>query len=142
MFNFYRPAYVTPGTQSGANGLTVPELQLVNANTVFGYSNFMNNFIRGFAAQASNNGAGGSFKPDYRRERALAGSPWALVQHLGLVLNHGSTSWPTKRRIIDFLKTFPVPAPTPADPSYDGRRLRVEFAIQMLMTSPDYVVLR
>lgn len=142
VFNFYRPGYVAPGTQTGAIGLTVPELQLVNANTLFGYSNFMNNFIRGFAAEASNNGNGGSFKPDYRRQRALAGSPWALVKHLDLVLNHGSTSWLTKNRIVDFMKTFPVPAPSPADPNYDGRRLRVEFGIHMLMTSPDYVVLR
>ncbi|MEM7741029.1 MAG: DUF1800 family protein, partial [Pseudomonadota bacterium] len=41
VFNFYRPGYIAPGTQSGALGLTVPELQIVNASSTPGYINFM-----------------------------------------------------------------------------------------------------
>ena len=45
VFNFYRPGYVAPGTQSGAAGLVAPELQIMNASTVTGYANFMTYFI-------------------------------------------------------------------------------------------------
>ena len=45
VFNFYRPGYIAPGTETGAAGLTVPELQLVNANSVAGYANFLTYFI-------------------------------------------------------------------------------------------------
>ena len=36
VFNFYRPGYIAPGTQSGAAGLPVPELQIVNATSTPG----------------------------------------------------------------------------------------------------------
>jgi len=44
VFNFYRPGHVAPGTETGDAGLTMPELQLVNAATMAGYANFMTYF--------------------------------------------------------------------------------------------------
>jgi hypothetical protein len=40
VFNFYRPGYVPPGSETGAAGMTVPELQITNSSTLVGYANF------------------------------------------------------------------------------------------------------
>lgn len=45
VFNFFRPGYQAPGTESGARGLTAPELQITNATTIPSYINFMTFFI-------------------------------------------------------------------------------------------------
>ncbi len=140
VFNFYRPAFVAPGSLSGAQGMTVPELQIVNANSVFGYSNFIGYFISGAAAQEAEGRGVTSFVPNYSRELALAANPSELVDHLDLLLSHGSASAVTKNRITQLLTDLPLQ--NPADANYDGPRQRVELAIQMLMTSPDYLVQR
>ncbi|MEM6576045.1 MAG: DUF1800 domain-containing protein [Pseudomonadota bacterium] len=140
VFNFYRPAFVAPGTLSGAEGLTMPELQIVNANSVFGYSNFMGYFISGQAARDSASGGAAAFEPNYSVEQALAGDPATLLNRLDLLLNHGATSAVTRQRIIAFVESLPLTQPS--DPGYDGPLERVAAAIQMLMTSPDYLVLK
>ncbi len=140
VFNFYRPAYVAPGTASGAAGMTVPELQIVNANALFGASNFMQFFITGEAAAEAQNQGVDSFIPDYAAALALASDPQALVADLDTLLNHGASSSITRDRIAELIETFPIT--TPGDPDDPGAGKRVELAILMLMTSPDYVVQR
>lgn len=140
VFNFYRPGYVAPGTETGAAGLTIPELQLVNANTVANFSNFMTYFIFSFAANNTGDPSATSFIPDYTEELALADDPTALVDHLDLILNYGSTSSETKATIVTFLED--VALTNPNDPNYDGPGIRVGLAVLMMMTSPDYTVQR
>ena len=45
VFNFFRHGYVAPGTETGAAGMTAPELQIVNASSTPGYANFMTYFV-------------------------------------------------------------------------------------------------
>jgi uncharacterized protein (DUF1800 family)/uncharacterized protein (DUF1501 family) len=45
VFNFYRPGYQPPATLSAAAGMTVPEMQIVNASSLPGYANFMTWFV-------------------------------------------------------------------------------------------------
>jgi uncharacterized protein (DUF1800 family) len=140
VFNFYRPGYVAPGTETGAAGLTMPELQLVNANSISNYANFMTYFVFAFAANGSDDASTTSFIPDYSDELALASDPAALVDHLDLLLAFGSTSEETKSTIVTFLDDIPLEDPN--DPDYNGPFLRVGLSILMMMTSPDYVVQR
>ncbi|MEO1662114.1 MAG: DUF1800 family protein [Pseudomonadota bacterium] len=140
VFNFYRPGYIAPGTETGAAGLTMPELQLVNANSISNYANFMTFFIFGFAANDTDNPGAASFIPDYSDELALATDPTALVDHLDLLLTYGTTSAETKATIVNFLEE--VALEVPSDPNYDGPFLRVAMGILMVMTSPDYIVQR
>ena len=140
VFNFYRPGYVAPGTQTGAAGMTVPELQLVNAGSVSSYANFMGYFTLGLAAQFSDGDEASSFIPDYTVERSLAEDPSALVDHLDELLAYGQLSDQTKQLITETLEA--VPASRQFDDNYDGMGLRAGIAVWMVMTSPEYLVQR
>ena len=88
VFNFYRPGYVAPGSQSAAAGMVAPELQLLNESTVAGFANFMvDGLIRGFGTEVpSAREDPPVLKPDLQRdwsaEVALADRPAALAAHV------------------------------------------------------------
>ncbi len=139
VFNFYRPGYVAPGSDSGAAGMTVPELQITNSSTIVGYANFMSHFI--FGENASGNDLHrSSFLPDYSDERPLASNPDALIDHLDLLLTHGNLSAETRDTVRQTLEAIPMTNENVFD--YDGPGRRVGTAILMIMTSPEYLVQR
>ena len=140
VFNFYRPGYIAPGTETGGAGLTMPELQLVNANSVSNYANFMTYFVFAFAASNTGQPEATSFIPDYSDELLLADDPIALVDHLDVLLAYGRTTDETKATIVTFLNDIALENPN--DPNYNGPFLRVALAVLMMMTSPDYTVQR
>ena len=150
VFNFYRPGYVPPGTDSGAAGMTVPELQIVTAETIPAYMNFIT-----FFAMANTQNAdlsvyreiGGltgvnfdpelartSFLPDYSTEKNLADDLPALFDHLNLLLAGGALSQAAVDSFIDVVAGVPVEA------SDDWRATRVGLAVALVMTSADYLV--
>ncbi|NKB46121.1 MAG: DUF1800 family protein [Alphaproteobacteria bacterium] len=157
VFNFYRPGYVAPGTLSGAAGLTVPELQIVNAATVPGYANFMTWFIDGSAQsdaalivqelneeeglQLDVQGAQTSFIPDYSFEQGVAQDGEALVDRIGAILTYGSLTPETKAGIIAAVDGIPLGSVN-EDSGADGATQRIHLAILMVMTSPEYLVQR
>ncbi len=144
VFNFFRPGYVPPGTESGAAELTVPELQITNAASIAGYVGTMNAFI--FEGFANNDGGElvdtaemrASFRPDYSDELALADSPSDLIDHLDIILTNGQMSQDTKDIVQDAVSAIPNVTTT----DFDGPRLRVYYAVLLVMTSPDYIVQR
>jgi uncharacterized protein (DUF1800 family) len=144
VFNFFRPGYVAPGTQSGDAGMTVPELQIVNANSVAGYVNFMNFFAFEFAqfsgdtqwytaAEAQN-----SLRPDYAEEMALADDPQALIDRLDRLLTYGEMSDETKADIEAAISEIALT--NSFDPNYNGPLRRVQLAVLMATTSPDFLM--
>ncbi|MEM1403124.1 MAG: DUF1800 family protein [Pseudomonadota bacterium] len=156
VFNFYRPGYVAPGTESGTQGMTVPELQIVNASSIPGYMNFMTFFIFGGptedfeveevqavfeedgALAFDREAALRSFAPNYERELALASDTAALVQRLDLLLAHGDLSPATEAAIAEVITNIPMDD----NEDFDGAFLRVGLAILMTMTAPEYLVQR
>ncbi|MEO1041091.1 MAG: DUF1800 family protein [Pseudomonadota bacterium] len=156
VFNFYRPGYVAPGTQSGALGLTVPELQIVNASSTPGYINFMTYHALGVQEENDDEAAElavffaaagvpfddaafrRSFLPVYTDEIALAGDITALVDHLDDLLTYGTMSSQTRSEIVTTLQS--LGAPDLDDPDYVDTI--VEMGILLVMTSPDYLVQR
>ena len=130
VFNFYRPGYVQPGSQSAAAGLVAPELQITTSASVTGYANFMTEFI-------FNEDRRTQFAPDYTRELGLASDPAALVDHLDILLTAGQLSAATRSQIIDAVTTI-----TDAGAGFSRDELRVRVAILFVMTSVDYIVSR
>tara|TARA_R110001592_G_scaffold363248_5_gene682293 strand:- start:34298 stop:36082 length:1785 start_codon:yes stop_codon:yes gene_type:complete len=134
VFNFYRPGYIAPGTETGAAGLTAPEMQIANASTVMGYPNFLTVFTLGVSPQVDP-GAARAFKASYTAEMAVAANPQALLDHLDLLLTHGTLSDDTRARITDALAVV--------NPGSEAGLLgRARLASVMVMTSPEYIVLR
>jgi len=137
VFNFYRPGYMGAGTATGSAGLTAPELQILNASSIVGYANFMTLFIIGESPKRNQGGAP-SFVPDYSTEIALADDAGALVDHLDTLLASGNLSTTTRDRIVQTIELTGIPQ-TNGD---EARNLRIALAIIMVMTSPDYTVVK
>ncbi|MEO1222346.1 MAG: DUF1800 family protein [Pseudomonadota bacterium] len=154
VFNFYRPGYTAPGTQSGALGMTVPELQIVNATSTTGYINFMSFWTFGgldmldqseIEAELAElnipfNSAevARAWRPDYAAEAALANNVTALLDRLDRNLTYGTLSNETRASIEGAVNQIPLDD----EEDEDGRALRVQLAVFLIMTSPDYLVQR
>ncbi|MCF6221033.1 MAG: DUF1800 domain-containing protein [Robiginitomaculum sp.] len=137
VFNFFEPEHVAPGTQTGAAGLTIPELQIVNESSVIGYINFINQFIYDTSPTRSGDPDGG-VNVDYTAQLALADDAQALVDNLDLLLTGQQLSNVTKDRIVELLAEIPVEAGS----EDEDRISRVRVAVSMVMTSPGYLVQR
>ena len=134
VFNFYRPAYIAVGGSTGDAGLTAPELQITNATSVVGYPNFLTLYAFE-AAPPERAGLPRRFVPDYSEEVALADDPEALVSHLDRKLVHGALRRESRQRIVDILQLFNAPTD-------QGRLLRARVASVLVMSTPEYIVLR
>lgn len=134
VFNFYRPAYIAPGTETAAAGLTAPELQIANATSILGYINLLTVYVAGQSAKIDK-ALAPAFVADYKTETAMASDPEALLDHLDLLLTHGTLLTETRDRINTALELIDADSET-------GRLNRARLAILMVMTSPEYIVLR
>ena len=134
VFNFFRPGYIAPNTQSGAAGQPAPELQITNSASLTGYAATISPFIR---EDLSRNGvqSPAAYLPDYSDELALADNSAALVDHLDELLTGGALQSETRSRIIEMMDRM-------AGTSAADRDARVYIAVWMVMTSPEYLVQR
>jgi len=153
VFNFYRPGYVPPNTQSGAVNMTVPEFQLVNGTTIPGYINFITFFARGgtreadleFYQEVSDTVgvdfdprlAQESFVPNYSDLSAMAEDPVMLLDRVDLLLTANQLSQETKETLIDYIEAVPL-----ADDSSESKEVRAALAVILVMTSTDYLIQR
>lgn len=132
VFNFYRPGYIAPGTETGAANLTAPELQIVNEGSAVGYINFMFDFI----AKESDHWDP-ILVPDLSDEIALANDAQALVDRLDLILTSGRLRPETRTAIVEAVNALPI-----RDNNADqDRRSRVNIALMMMVVSAEYMSL-
>ncbi len=134
VFNFYRPGYLAPGTETGTAELTAPELQIANATTVVGYPNFLTSFAFGLSPTLDP-GKPPTYVADYSRQIALAADPRALLDNLDTLLTHGTLQDETRERITELLDALDAT-------SEEDLLLRARVASVLVMTSPEYIVLR
>ncbi len=134
VFNYFRPGYVAPNTQSGAAGLTAPELQITNSATLTGYAATMSRYIRD-ERNRNRVQSPAAYVPDYTDELALADDAAALVDHLDELLTGGALQPETRDRIIEMMGLM-------AGSSAADREARVYIAVWMVMTAPEYLVQR
>ena len=130
VFNFYRPGFVAPGTESATAGLVAPELQITTAASVTGYANFMDDFIVNRSGRTE-------FAADYAAEMALAGDAAALVDHIDLLLTSGALSSDARARIISAVNAIDS-----GSGPFSRDELRVRTAVLLFMTSFDYIISR
>lgn len=136
VFNFYRPGYVAPNTETGKLNLTAPEFQIGHDGATVGYINFMGEFIRNRSSRYDE--TVDSFEPDYSAELALADEPEALAEHLNALLLAGQMNEKTKDRMVSILNAIPL-----RETERDADTLtRVEVAIMMSVTDPAFIIQR
>ena len=137
VFNFYRPGFIAPGTNSGNADLTVPEFQISYEGSEVGYLNFMTDFA--FDRSPKRDNSYDTYDPDYTEELALAGDPTALVNHLDDLLTAGRMSDEEKADIVDIISTVQIRTNTPENTAADEEDL-VQTAIALVLNSPSYAV--
>ena len=137
VFNFFRPGYVAPGTESAAAGMVAPELQITNASSIVGYANVISLYALGRPQRFANFDPT-SFVAPYTDQLAIANDIDALLDNLDLLLTHGTLSDETRDLIADFLNA----APYNSNDVQASNKLRVQLAVIAIMTSPDYLVQR
>jgi hypothetical protein len=148
VFNFYYPGYEFPGVLASA-GLTTPEFQLTTDSGVAAQMNFIESGIlnntgntNGLSSFTSGNG---SIVLDIdpwmtTNYTANAGIP-TLVSNLNTLLVAGQLTLPAQTNIIAYVaNTNNFSYGTP--PSATQMRDRVRAVIHLIVSSPDYMILK
>jgi uncharacterized protein (DUF1800 family) len=133
VFNFYRPGYIAPSTETGDAGLTAPELQIVNQASALGYLNFMTRFI----TQGETSRVGYPV-PDFSEELAIGDDTDALIDLIDLKLTGGRMNDATRTAIREAVNALPVRDNNNRDRDI---RARVRIAILMTVASADFAAL-
>jgi len=126
VFNYYRPGYVPPATPIADAGLVSPEMQITHETSVAGYLNSMLATVM----------VGGGFNFDIRSEFpyavTLADDPQVLVDHMDLLLTHGTMSDALRQQITNAVSLVPA--------AQDAGLTRARIACYLTMASPEYLV--
>lgn len=150
VFNFFRPAFIPPGTVLVTKNAVAPEFQLVNETTVGGYLNFMQDVVRSGlrsyidpavpqASYPSNNRYKLHSAPTYFSELALVADPAALVKRINLLMAAGQISDSNQTLMINAIASMPINSTNAT--TLEGQRLdRVSAAILMIMASSEYLI--
>jgi len=163
VFNFYLPDYMPPGVLA-AQGLFGPEFQITNDITALSNANYFYSSVIGW--REWDNGPTSTFHPgdlniwgsnyaasdprhdtdlvipDYTAEIALATDPDRLLQRLDLLLTYGNLSTTQHRIIREALERITRDTHGPQGYESDYLRTRVETAIYLITTSPEFCILK
>lgn len=152
VFNFYRPGYVAPSSNSSAAGLVTPEMQLANETAVAGYVNFVRDLIavgvgyKGYSGSAAKADVQLEFNQNPNSQllnRAIA-DPAAMVDQLSNTLTNGELASDLKAEIVSAITTidYRTGAQPTADQIYSTKQRRVWAAILLVAVSPEFQVQR
>ena len=136
VFNFYRPGFVAPGSETGGSNLTAPEFQIVNESGAIGYANFMTDFALDRSPTVDDNW--NTFIPDYSREMTMVDDPDALIGHLDNLLLSGRMSDQTRERIKLVLAEMPIR--DDVEKSEQDKFARIGLAVTMTVTDPSFTI--
>jgi len=135
VFNFYLPTYALPGEIANA-GLVSPEFQITTDTYITRLTNELGGKV--YWAWIGNTGLD-SWDPvqvDLSRDLALADQPAALLDRYNLLFLGGTMSAGMRSTLLAHLNDI-------APNSWEGwRRERVQDALWLILTSPEYVVER
>jgi uncharacterized protein (DUF1800 family) len=149
VFNFFRPGYVPPGTQTAAAGLVSPEMQLAQETTAAGYVNFMRDAVAFGLGQ--NNGVVNGVNLNRRdlqgnlaADVALADKPADLVARANTLLLQGRMSNALRDEIVGAVSKMAIPALAANGSNQaqvdSAKRARVNAALLLVLAAPEYQV--
>ena len=126
VFNFFEPDYSPPGILE-TRGLFAPEFQISSEIAVIGTANYFHEGIaKGFHTESEE---GGPLRLRFDYEQRLEEDSVALVEHLDLLLMSGTMSKEMKHALVDLLNEI-----------NDEELNKVRSAVQLIATSPEYVI--
>jgi uncharacterized protein (DUF1800 family) len=144
VFNFYRPGWVAPLSNSAARGMVAPELQILDETSAAGWINAMRDNL--------SRGVGSTFAPTNRRdlqrnwapEMALATKPGTLVARVTGTLLAGQATAALNDEIAAAVSAIAVPAFNGSNQTAidNALRNRVFAALLLTLATPDFIVHR
>jgi uncharacterized protein (DUF1800 family) len=144
VFNFYRPGYVAPGTESGFVGLAAPEMQIANETSMAGYVNYMRDNIAQGVGQWNSSTSRRDLQADFSAELALAEDLPALLDRIDAKLLLGAMPAELRAEIQAAVEKIAIPALNKQGSNQkqidDARRKRVNAAIFLAVISPEFQV--
>lgn len=133
VFNFFLPSYQPPGELSTL-GLIAPEFQITTDTTVASVANILADKV--FWAWRGNDDVGPEdIVVDLEPELALANDPARLVDRYDLLLMGHTMSNSMYNTLVTYLQSLPAS-------DNDERRQRVQEAIWLIQSSPEYSIER
>jgi uncharacterized protein (DUF1800 family) len=144
VFNFYRPGYVAPLSNSATRGMVAPELQILDETSAAGWINYMrDNLSRGIGS------SGGPLnRRDLQRnwsdEMSLATKPGAMVARFTQTLLAGQATPALNDEIAAAVSAIVVPAYNGSNQAAIDNALRNRAFAALLLTlaTPEYIVHR
>lgn len=149
VFNFFRPGYLPPGSESAKANLVAPEMQILHETSAAGYVNYMRNVIDRGAGGAGYDGT--DSLPDVRLEYqsnpnssmlTLAATPEALVENINQRLMYGTMPASLKLEIISAISTIDYrdKLQPKADQIAATYNQRLRSALLLAVASPEFQV--
>lgn len=150
VFNFYLPDYMPDG-ELAENGFFAPEFQILNSITLTGYLNALSEWLVdndpidyfGYPAENSykeNQEPRFDFEPLY----ALSSNNKIpiLIDKFNMLLTHGQLSDANLETITNTIKQMPEIFNSNGSLNTTNADRRVKLCIYLIMTSPDYLILK
>jgi uncharacterized protein (DUF1800 family) len=148
VFNFFRPGYVAPGSQSAAAGLVTPEMQLLNESSIAGWVNYMRDNLSSGVGQFNGTVNGVVFnRRDLQRnwapEMALATRPAELASAVTDKLLYGQSAAALNTEISTSIAKITIPtlnAGGTNQAAIDTAKFnRVKSAVLLTLASPEFL---
>ncbi len=144
VFNFYRPGYVAPGTESAASKLAAPELQIAHETSAAGYVNYMRDNVSQGVGQWNSSTSRRDLQADFSAEVALADQPAALIERINAKLMAGTMPEALKVEIQGAIEKMVIPVLNSTGSNQkqisDAKRNRVNAVIFLALVSPEFQV--
>jgi uncharacterized protein (DUF1800 family) len=146
VFNFYRPGYVAPGTQTAAAGLVAPEMQLLNETSSAGWVNAMRDNLQNGVGQFNGTVGGVVFnrrdlQRDWAVELAMTPRPSELVVAAADQLLYGQAPLALLTAVTNAVNKITIPAFNGSNQAQidAAKRNRVNATLLLLLASPDFI---
>jgi uncharacterized protein (DUF1800 family) len=146
VFNFYRPGYLAPGSESAAAQRTAPELQITHETTVAGYANYLRSGLQsGFGQNGVNwTAPRRDVQLALTVEAALADRPTELVEHVASKLLGGAVNDAWRTEVLAAVEsiTLPLLKPDLSNQSQhdSARRNRARLAVFLAAVAPEFLL--
>ena len=126
VFNFFQSGYTPPG-RLAAHGLAAPEFELTNTSTALTTANYLRYLIYGHIGTGDS-----AISLDLSAVQALADSPSGMTAYLNTLLMAGQMSSDMQSTLTTAISA--ISAKNPLE--------RAESAVQIVVTSPEYLIQR
>jgi uncharacterized protein (DUF1800 family) len=146
VFNFYRPGYLAPGSESAAAQRTAPELQITHETTVAGYANYLRSGLQsGFGQNGVNwTAPRRDVQLALTTEAALADRPAELVEHVANKLLGGAVNDGWRAEVLAAVESITLPLLKPDlsnQTQHDtARRNRARVAVFLAAVAPEFLL--